>query len=44
MEPVIKDAGKVGNFTYPNGTLAILDESIGIEKEKIIHRPINEIM
>jgi NAD(P)-dependent dehydrogenase (short-subunit alcohol dehydrogenase family) len=27
-----KDAGKVGNFTYPNGTVAILNESIGLTK------------
>jgi hypothetical protein len=35
-----KDAGKVGNFTYPNGTVAILNESIGIEKGNTILREI----
>jgi hypothetical protein len=34
----------VGNFMYPNGAGAILDESIGIEKGNTILRPINEIM
>ena len=31
MESVIKTLANVGNFTYPNGTVAILNESIGIE-------------
>ena len=31
---------KAGNFTYPNGTVAILNESIGIEKGNTILRPL----
>jgi hypothetical protein len=44
MESGIKTMAKVGNFTYPNGTVAILNESIGIEKGNTILRPIDEIM
>lgn len=44
MESVIKTLAKVGNFMYPNGTVAILNESIGIEKGNTILHPINEIM
>lgn len=36
MESVIKTLANVGNFTYPNGTVSILNESIGIEKGNTI--------
>ena len=44
MESVIKTVANVGNFTYPNGTVTILNESIGIEKGNTTLHAIIEIL